>query len=647
MCFLGKNEEKMDSKKELELILQPRVIDHLGIKMYQKPVDVISEFISNAWDADAENVEILIDNETIIICDDGTGMSFDQCQSCFLTVGRDRRIDNEKEVSEEKGRPVLGRKGIGKFAGFGIAKNIEVDTTSNKTKENTVFKMDLKKIMEIDARSGSKKPIDVVQYNRDSLKKGTTICLSGLNDFKLEKEKFMVELSRRFLLPQMASDFVIKVNDENLPKNFCEEMEFVFPESLTEEEKSQFGNLKLDVNGWGIEDIDGNEIKWRIGFFEETIKDEELRGISIFAKGKMAQKPFFFDLSGGISGQNALEYMTGQMQMDFIDTGENNLISTERQRINLQGEIGKKIRTWGIEKIKILSSIWKKRRSEKRLAELDDKISGFKERLDSLSSREKKTVETVLKKIAGFPRLGKERYKEWCNDVLTSWEKGRLKDLILEISEEKDLDEQKFLDILMESGVLTAINISESIKTKIVTIGELKQRVDSKQLENKVRDFIYDHPWIIHPQWESFKKEISVKHIIEAAGAKHLDGEFFNGRVDLVLASGPSMLVVEFMRPGLEIDCDHLDRVNYYVADIRSSLSAQTAIGVKNLHTAYVIADNKKQSSLMSTRIAQLERENILVMTWGGLIDSALKQWEDYLELLKERFPDDKRIKDL
>ena len=53
----------MDREKELKLIIQPKVIDHLGIKMYQKPVDVVAEFVANAWDADSELVEIHIENE--------------------------------------------------------------------------------------------------------------------------------------------------------------------------------------------------------------------------------------------------------------------------------------------------------------------------------------------------------------------------------------------------------------------------------------------------------------------------------------------------------------------------------------------------------------------------------------------------------
>ena len=98
--------------KELILKIQPMVIDHLGIKMYQKPVDVFAEFIANAWDADAERVDIVIDNEEVAISDSGNGMSFVECQQCYLTVGRNRRKATNQEVSEFKHRPVLGRKGI-------------------------------------------------------------------------------------------------------------------------------------------------------------------------------------------------------------------------------------------------------------------------------------------------------------------------------------------------------------------------------------------------------------------------------------------------------------------------------------------------------------------------------------------------------
>lgn len=638
--------------KELKLIIQPKVIDHLGIKMYQKPVDVISEFISNTWDADSEIADVIIDANSIVIKDKGLGMTFEQCQKFFLTVGRDRRKETGKEVTEEKKRPVIGRKGIGKFAGFGIAKTIEIKTIAKANGEATTFEMDIDEILKYDSIDKVSKPIKVTEY-KDATKSniskaGTTVTLKGINGKEIDIENFKEELSRRFLLPQMYNDFEIKVNGKSLPESFASGLDIVFPRDLTKEEKSKIPELvSIDNKGWGIENFHGQVIQWRIGFYEDPIETEELRGIAIFVKGKMAQKPFVFDMVGGISGQYAIEYMTGQIRMDFIDEGTNDLIATERQRINLQTPLGSKIKTWGIDRVKLLSSLWKKRRSEERLKELEDKLLGVKDRLDNIPPTERKTIKSVLLKLASFERLGKKRFQDWCNTILTSWETGRLKDLITEISKARDLDEGKLLEILSEADVLTALNIAESIKTKIITIGELKQRVASKQLENKVRDYIYDHPWIIHPQWESFRKERSVDNIIKDAGLKHLKSHSYDGRVDLVLSAGKSLLLVEFIRPTLEIDLDHLDRINHYVLEIRNSIEKETGNPLRKLENAYLIGDSKKDSELISKRIKQLEEEGILVMTWNTLIEQAIKQWKEYLDLLKQRNPKDKRIQEL
>ena len=48
------------SNMEEKLFLQfhGRIIDSLGIQMYQSPVAAIAELIANAWDADSKNVSI-------------------------------------------------------------------------------------------------------------------------------------------------------------------------------------------------------------------------------------------------------------------------------------------------------------------------------------------------------------------------------------------------------------------------------------------------------------------------------------------------------------------------------------------------------------------------------------------------------------
>ena len=55
------------------------VLDHLGINLYSNIAAVLTEAVANAWDADAETVDIKIDPDGnwIEIVDDGIGMSVD------------------------------------------------------------------------------------------------------------------------------------------------------------------------------------------------------------------------------------------------------------------------------------------------------------------------------------------------------------------------------------------------------------------------------------------------------------------------------------------------------------------------------------------------------------------------------------------
>jgi len=166
--------------------------------------------------------------------------------------------------------------------------------------------------------------------------------------------------------------------------------------------------------------------------------------------------------------------------------------------------------------------------------------------------------------------LSQKRFENICESFLTCWETGRLRELISDISTSKDFDADKMLEFLQEVDVLTALSIAEATKTKIEAIGQLKEFVTKQDYENKIRDFIYEKPWIINPKWEQFQKEVSVTNVIKKLADDNLkNDELFKGRIDMVLSSGSSLLLIEFMRPGVKIDRDHLDRLNYYVIDVK------------------------------------------------------------------------------
>ena len=116
----------MKNNKPFTFEISLSVLNHLGRNLYRSFITVLGEAISNAWDADAENVWIYINKEEnrFFIKDDGIGMTGDDFQNKFLKIGYSKR--REGKVSPQKNRPYIGRKGIGKLALLSCADRITV-----------------------------------------------------------------------------------------------------------------------------------------------------------------------------------------------------------------------------------------------------------------------------------------------------------------------------------------------------------------------------------------------------------------------------------------------------------------------------------------------------------------------------------------
>ena len=640
--------------KNLKLKFHGKILDQLGFQTYQSPVASLSELVANAWDADANRVAVSLPNNNeqsaeIVIEDTGNGMTFEECQEKYLNIGYDRRGDDPL-AKTMGGRSIMGRKGIGKFAGFGIAKKITVETISKITGEETIFEMDIENLRSHEyieeggeIRATTTGPNESMTGNH-----GTKVILKDLNLSKaISKSRFPKSLARRFLVHQTSDDFQILVDGDPIPKSEDHaKVEFTFPKDYVKD--TQLEGLNIE-DGWGIEKLsNGREIKWKFYFNKETIGDEDLQGITIFANGKLIQKPFFFNLSGGLGGQAGQSYMFGQVIADFVDQLAIDPISAERQRINWELDDTAPLLEWGQNKVKKLLVLWHDARGEKKRQMLEDKISGFADRLEKLGKHEKKTVKKVLVKLGGISSMNQEKYEELSESILTSWEGGRLKDLWMDIANADTLSESDLLDILTETEVISALNVAEAIKTKLYAISELKSRIQDKDLENAVRNHLAENPWIISPRWDTFKIETRVTNLFKdnAQQAGLLDKEY-RGRADLILSNGNQFLVLEFMRPGLTLDWDHIARCDRYVQSIRSAIKSRTTLESDSSIHGYIIADKIDKDPGMQEKIQSLKKDDIIVNDWSGLLNNAKAEWKDYLHILIKRGQGDSRLENL
>ena len=132
--------------EELSLPFRPRarLLQLLGDELIGSPRLAVFELVKNAYDADADTVRVILENidapeASIIVEDDGEGMTLDTIRNIWLVPGHDHRARQRAEMRRtRKGRLPLGEKGLGRFAAHKLGNRIEVVTRADAQPECVV-----------------------------------------------------------------------------------------------------------------------------------------------------------------------------------------------------------------------------------------------------------------------------------------------------------------------------------------------------------------------------------------------------------------------------------------------------------------------------------------------------------------------------
>ncbi|MDP2414294.1 ATP-binding protein [Daejeonella sp.] len=119
-----------------------RALDLLGRQQIAGIPTAINELFKNAHDAYADKVEIdyFRKDKLLILRDDGLGMTKDDFESRWLTLGTESKFTNRKilpppvALNKEK-RPIMGEKGIGRLAIASIGSQVLILTKAERGNE--------------------------------------------------------------------------------------------------------------------------------------------------------------------------------------------------------------------------------------------------------------------------------------------------------------------------------------------------------------------------------------------------------------------------------------------------------------------------------------------------------------------------------
>lgn len=374
----------------LTLKFDINTIEHLGVKMYSTLPPALAELISNSYDADAGTVDIefLEQNGTpkaITVYDNGHGMSLEDIQLKFLVIGRNRRKDEGDQPTKNYQRLPTGKKGLGKLALFGLAKEITVDTVRDGLRNR--FRLNWDDLL---SSSDTYNPIIDITNQRVKKPNGTIIQLSELKrrtTFDLEaiadslSRIFSVDNSFQITLKDSRGKSV-KVSSERRYKNIEQQFAWSEHDSIREDDP-YFGKIKFSL----------------ITAKTPIPPSSGMRGVSLFSRGKLVNAPEYFSES---TSSHFYQYLTGWIEADFIDLLDEDVISTNRQALNWEHPEMAKFRNHLSKLISAIGQDWRRKRVTSKEKEVEA-VTGINTAawFNTLPDDIRESVEVIVKKMEG------------------------------------------------------------------------------------------------------------------------------------------------------------------------------------------------------------------------------------------------------
>ncbi len=676
-------------------------VDKLGVKLYDKVSAVIAELIANSYDADAQLVtikapmgeylatkqkgQIRDKGYSIEIKDNGIGMTPEQVNAFYLKVGAERRNDPKRGgTSKIFGRKVMGNKGVGKLAPFGICEKIEVltsggDLVSGLDENGKSAKGYLTAHLILDRNrilQDTDFDYEPTVGNLDSTVRphtGTQITLSVFaNRHVPDIDGFERQLSQRFGFssPSWSIKLVDIQKTETDQKHTCEVGEFSIQKmentevrfeikeeggELTHRAVAEDGDILADIDaGFTYEDKFYPISGW-IAYSKEPYKDDLMAGVRIYCRKKIAAQTSIFNRGAGFTGEyDVRSYLVGALQADWLDETED-LIQTDRRDILWSHELGQAFQEWGQ---KVVKEIGKRSRQpmKKKTWERFQEVAKLDERIRAaFPLREQEAIRGKAKELAKI--VAQSIRKDELDDEsavnslvqlsLVFAPHITLDEKLREAAETQDSPLEVVTGILKTARIAELASFGMIAEDRVKVINNIETLKDTPgTLESEFQNIITQAPWLIDPQWspvtanQSFStlKTEFIKYYKEQTGKDIELGDFTDPskRADFVLSSENSVIqIIEIKRPKHKLENEEMERIVIYKDQMRDFLEKpeheEFRMSFKEFHIT-LVCDGEKLTGTAKTAFDLMRREGLLTYrNWRSFLLRTKKMHEEFL----------------
>lgn len=638
------------TNEPFELDIDLNVLNHLGLNLYSNVPAVLAELIANAWDADATRVNITIqripnnpDQNSIVITDDGCGMDDADLRGMYLKVGY-RRREGPSGDQTAAGRPVMGRKGIGKLSIFSIAENAKI-FTRKKTMDPIGIEMDVANIQAAIKQGDKYHPVQLEAADKVPGNFGTVIELRKLKkrvNATLDQH-VRQRVARRFSV--VSDKFQVFIDGEKITikdRNYFSKLEnaFVYGDFNT----NRFSHDKKYISERDnvVSEIDGYRVSGWIGLVRESgfLQGDSgnLNKVAILARGKVALEDILERLHiGGLYAK----YVIGEIEADFLDLSVlDDIATSNRQDFIEDDERFTALRDFTKRELAALRESragMKADEGERRAVE----IPAVKEWYGSLRGDAKAEAKKLFGKI-NLIAIDEEHRKTLYKHGVLAFEYLRHKEKLAQLGDLDVSNLEATVKLFSELDDIEASWYYQITQGRLDMIRKLRDLADDDALEKVIQEHIYTHLWLLDPSWdratETPSMEKTVRIDFERISEK-LSQEERDGRIDIrYKKTSGKHVIVELKRASVKTTSwvlggqvqKYIDALNKQIEEHKEHGSVEAVCLLGHLPTNWT-SKNLVQDEL------QLSTSGIRVMTYRGLINDAEKSYDEYLRRAEDR----------
>lgn len=633
--------------KNYKLTIDLATLNHLGIGLYSNIPAVLSEVVANSWDAAASVVEIGIDprGTCISVKDDGWGMTEKEINKRFLKVGYRKRDD--PTAPKLKGRLPMGRKGIGKLALFSIADTIEVQSVKLK-KDGRIFERNgfIMRAGDIEAamKHGRADYIpEVVRENQVKIKAGTLITIRDLKKGVKVTEAFLRKrIARRFAVIGKSFGFVVKVNGEPITiedRDYFGRLEYLWcvgkgSDVFLKQAKNVMRHEPLSSV---VDEEKGyNVVGWVGTTAEHKAIEQGNNGIVILARGKVMHENLLPDLK---EGRVFSKYIIGELSAEFLDLDDSDDIATsDRQSVKDTDPRFVKLKEFVKSTVlNRIGNVWTDWRNEDQSKEAL-KNPAIEAWFADLRPQHRKFAKSLLGRIAGFPVEDDELRRTLYRHGILAFETLAAQDNLEALNKiESHTDLERLLDLFKDIDELEAAHYWHITRTRVAVLRKF-EKIAPKARETLIRDYIFDHLWLLDPSWERAstdkRMEESVTKVWKKVDAGLTPAEK-RGRIDIRYRTAAGKhIIIELKKYDRPVQTEELSvQIRKYQSALRKCLANAYPDETEPTIEAICILGSRPEPADRDRENRGMLREiQARYITYDQLIRQTRESYADYLE---------------